>query len=638
MRGLYGKFGLAVLCVGLAGWAALALAQSTPGRLPSADSQPADPIPLQVPDSGPVLVPTSGQAPAPSVPLPSAPVPSVPLPPAPNPPLPGVPFPAAPNMPQAVPSPAVPLQVPGQPTQPVPLPSGPLPSVPLPGTPLTTPAMPQPPQAEAPRTGRLLIEGVQRVGTGVIEEPVPQSIPGQTPENPTGRQEPAVSLEWVGPPVAKVGQPADFSLVVRNACNIPVQQVMVRVRIPQGMNLAAAEPKAVTENNVLMWELGTMQPKQERNLQMKLLPETKGDVGCQAWVTFTGASTMRVRVREPKLLLKAAAPDKVLIGDAAAFSLTVSNPGDGPAELVKVKANLSDGLEHARGKMVEFDVGNLAPGETRSVQLICTTKTGGLQKCEAVAEADGGLRSQDQAAVNVIMPRLDIEANGPKLRYLDRKATYTFKVTNPGDAPALNVMVTDLVPPGFKFVAASDGGRHDFATRTVSWFLGEVGPGQAREVKLDVVAVNPGEHKHRASAQAARGLKVETEVQTRVEGLSALLLEVIDVEDPVEVGADTSYEIRVTNTGSKTETDIRLSCLIPDKMEFKGAQGATSFHLEGKTVVFDPLPKLAPRADAIYRINVKGISAGDVRFKAQITSTNLMEPVMETEATRIYDD
>ena len=102
-----------------------------------------------------------------------------------------------------------------------------------------------------------------------------------------------------------------------------------------------------------------------------------------------------------------------------------------------------------------------------------------------------------------------------------------------------------------------------------------------------------------------RGLKAENEAMTRVEGLSALLLEVVDTQDPIEVGADTSYEIRITNTGTKTETDVRLACTIPDQMQLKLAQGPVRFQEQGKMVVFEPLPKLAPRADAIYRIFVK---------------------------------
>jgi uncharacterized repeat protein (TIGR01451 family) len=460
-----------------------------------------------------------------------------------------------------------------------------------------------------------------------------------TAENPTGRQEPAVSLEWVGSGIAKVSQAADYSLVIRNTCNIPVQQVAVRVRVPAGLSVQGTEPKAMSDaGGILIWELGTLMAKQERVVQLKFQADVKGDVTPQAWVTFTGSSVLRIRVREPKIALKCSVSEKVLVGDPAAFTLTVSNPGDGSADHVKIKANLSDGLEHARGNKIDFDIGNLAPGESRNVTLLCATRTGGTQRCEAFADAEGGLSAKDTASLNVIMPRLDLALVGPHLRYLDRKAIYTLKVTNPGDAPATNVTVADMVPAGFKVLAASDGGRHDFQTRTVSWFLGEVGPGQTREVKLEVQAINPGDHKHKATAVGARGLRAESELMTRVEGLAALLVEMVDTEDPIEAGGDTAYEVRITNTGSKTETDIKLIATVPEKMQFKNCQGPVRYREEGKTIVFEPIEKLAPRADAIFRINVKALEAGTVRFKIQVTSTNLTDPVIKMEATRIYAD
>ena len=226
-----------------------------------------------------------------------------------------------------------------------------------------------------------------------------------------------MSLEWIGPPVTKLGRPADYTLAVRNVCNSSVQHVMVRVRLPQGMNVALTEPKAAAENNTLVWDLGVMSPKQERNLQMRLLPDSKGNLGCQASVTFTGSSAMKIRVCEPKLSLKMQSVEKVLIGDTTTFMLAVTNPGDGPTEQVKITADLSNGLEHANGKKAVFDVGTLAPGETRTMQIACATKAGGVQVCDAVAVAEGDLRAEDKANVNVMMPKLYVEVNGPKLRY-----------------------------------------------------------------------------------------------------------------------------------------------------------------------------------------------------------------------------
>jgi uncharacterized repeat protein (TIGR01451 family) len=468
------------------------------------------------------------------------------------------------------------------------------------------------------------------------EERAPQSaLPAEDLSN---RQEPAVSVQWVGPTATKLNQPNVYNLVVRNICTIPVQQVMVRVRIPGNLSCGDTEPKAVAEGNVLVWELGALQPKEEKVLRMKLLAERKGEASPQAWVTFTGSSVLHIKVREPKLVLKVQGPPKLLLGETAAFQLEVSNPGDGSSDQVKIHANLSEGLECPRGNKIDFEVGNLAAGETRTVTVMCITKRGGTQKCSAVAEAEGGLHTQEAAQVNVTMPRLELQLAGPGLRYLGRKAMYAFKVSNPGDAPATNVTLNDVVPEGFKVLAASDGGRHDFSAHTVSWFLGDIKPGETREVKLEVQAINPGEFTHKVAVVGAHNLSAQSELATRIEGLSALMLEMVDTEDPIEVSSETSYEVRISNTGSKVETNIKLVATIPDKMEFKSATGPARFHEEGKLIVFEPLEKLTPRADAVFRINVRAIDQGIVRFKIQMTSTNLTEPVIKMEATRIYSD
>src|SRR5437660_11718966 len=117
------------------------------------------------------------------------------------------------------------------------------------------------------------------------------------------------------------------------------------------------------------------------------------------------------------------------MGDLATLTLTVSNPGDGAADHVKVQAILPEGLEHTRGKQVEMDLGNLVPNESRTVQLVCATRAGGIQACQFVAVAEGNLSAQDKVQVDIILPRIEIAATGPKLRYLDRPAVYPFQVT-----------------------------------------------------------------------------------------------------------------------------------------------------------------------------------------------------------------
>jgi uncharacterized repeat protein (TIGR01451 family) len=456
-----------------------------------------------------------------------------------------------------------------------------------------------------------------------------------------GRQEPAVSLEWQAPPIVKLGQPVTFNILVKNISTTPVQQVVVRTRIPVGVAVQATEPKAVQEVSVLIWDLGTLTSRQERKLSLQLLPQMKGDLPCEALVSFTGSSTTHIRIREPKLLVKVSGPDKVLLGDSATMMLTVQNTGDGPAENVKIRTMLSPGLEHtASSRGIEIAMGGLGPNASRTVQMVCATKNSGIQTCQAFATADGNLKAQATATLEVNLPRLDLAVNGPRLRYLDRHAVYVFKVANPGSLPASNVTVSDQIPEGFKFLSASDGGQHDPATRTASWFIGDLPPGQSRQVSMELVATNTGEQHHRAHVAAARGLKNDAEIVTRVEALSALMMEVTALDNPVEVGADTAYEIRVTNSGSRTESNLQLTCSLPEHMQLRGAQCTANcrFQVQGREIVFEPLPRLAPRGDAVYRVNVRGLAAGDLRFRARISADGMTTPVVKEEVTKVYSD
>ena len=67
--------------------------------------------------------------------------------------------------------------------------------------------------------------------------------------------------------------------------------------------------------------------------------------------------------------------------------------------------------------------------------------------------------------------------------------TYTIAWKVSGNEPADNVVLTDPIPFGTKFVSASDGGAYDPATNTVTWALGNKLPGDAGSVTL-VVKVN----------------------------------------------------------------------------------------------------------------------------------------------------
>ena len=131
------------------------------------------------------------------------------------------------------------------------------------------------------------------------------------------------------------------------------------------------------------------------------------------------------------------------------------------------------------------------------------------------------------------------------------------------------MILSQVVPVGFKFQNASSPGRYDEVTRTVTWVLNDVLPGQNRELTLELVPTQSGDHKLVAQVNSARGLKSEAEIRTHVEGLSSVEVEITNLDNAVEVGTESAFEIKVTNTGTKMETNLQLVCELADQLEFR---------------------------------------------------------------------
>ena len=70
-------------------------------------------------------------------------------------------------------------------------------------------------------------------------------------------------------------------------------EVVLRSRIPSGAAVKATEPKATPEGDILVWNLGNLDPRQEKRIDLHLVPSARGSLPCHAFVTFTGSSTAR---------------------------------------------------------------------------------------------------------------------------------------------------------------------------------------------------------------------------------------------------------------------------------------------------------------------------------------------------------
>jgi uncharacterized repeat protein (TIGR01451 family) len=297
-----------------------------------------------------------------------------------------------------------------------------------------------------------------------------------------------------------------------------------------------------------------------------------------------------------------------------------------------------EGLKHPSGSELEFDVGTLKPGESRELELSLLAAAAGPVTNIVSAQAEANLQAEARAELEVIAPELQVSMAGSKKRYLERNATYNFSVSNPGTAAAKDIELVAVLPKELKFVEANNGGQFDAATHSVYWSLEELPPQETGTVTLTTLPMQPGETKLLVKGTAKQGLADEREETVSIAGLAAINFQLSDVNDPIEAGGQTSYEVRVTNQGSKAASNVRVVALLPREMKAISAEGPVHYTIEGGRVVFEPLKQLAPKADTSYTIKVQALEPGDLRLRVQITTDEIREPITKDESTRVFGD
>jgi uncharacterized repeat protein (TIGR01451 family) len=454
-----------------------------------------------------------------------------------------------------------------------------------------------------------------------------------------GTQVPSVAIEKFAPAEIQVGKSATFEIRVRNTGQVAAHDVVVTDQVPRGTKLEATSPEAqVAADGSVAWQLGAMQPGDEVVLSMQVLPEQEGEIGSVAQLTFAGRATARSVCTRPMVSIEHTAPKQVLIGETVRLGITISNPGTGAATGVIVEEDVPEGLTHVAGSELEYEIGTLRPSETRQLELQLTADKPGLIENMVTVRGEGNLLAQHKVQIEVIAPQLEVAVSGPKKRYLERQATYTLSIANPGTAAARSVELAAFLPKGMKFFSTDAEGRYDPAQHAVFWSLEELPANKSGSVNLVAVPIETGEQRLRVEGKADLGLTAASEQAVQVEARSELVFDIVDVNDPIEVGTDTTYEVRVANNGTRPATAVELAAGFPPEIKPTTAEGHSRGVVKGQQVTFEPVGRINPGEEIVFRIHAQGAAEGDHVIAVQIRSAEFPTPVTREESTRVYVD
>lgn len=448
-----------------------------------------------------------------------------------------------------------------------------------------------------------------------------------------------IFIEKEVPAEVRAGQLFNYSINVTNVTDMNIKDVELIETTSYKFKVKNSIPrmKDNIREGAARWFIGNLGPGETKVIRITGVAMETGEIPfCTDIAYKLPPFCVTTTVVEPKLNLTKRMPSEVMMCDTIPVTFVVSNTGTGVARDVQIKETLPSGLSTVTGETnVIQEVGALRSGESREVSLTLKPGKTGRYTNTATATAEGGLSSKSNAAtVSVRKPVLAITKTGPDKRFIGRKITYDIVVNNKGDGPAVSTVIEDIIPDEASFVSASD--RGSLIGRNVSWDLGTLQPQDSKKVRVTLRAESKGRVTNRAMVKAVCAEPVSASAITEILGIPAILLEVIDTLDPIEVNETEAYVITVTNQGSDVSTNIKITCTLEDSMQYVSSTGPTKGIVEGKKITFDPLPTLAPKVQARWKVIIKALSSGDVRFRVNMIEDCLDRPVEETEATNFY--
>jgi uncharacterized repeat protein (TIGR01451 family) len=463
----------------------------------------------------------------------------------------------------------------------------------------------------------------------------PCNVAGQT--KATGQYPGAgeVKLEKIVPEFVYLNNEFTYRIEATNVGTAALQNVVVTDTIAPNVKVISTDPQAKIADNTAKWAIGSLNAGEKKVMTVKGVATGPATISGCAAVTYDKSLCAEIKVLEPKVVAVVAAPKEVLLCDDIPVEYTVTNSGNAEICAATLAAVVPAGIKPAdSAQKTSFEMPRILPGKSQKVTMVAKAMKPGQYTFGGNLEADGGIKAQaNTVTVNVVNCDLKVETSAPDMRYIGRSAKIDVKVTNAGTGVARDTAVVTTAKGGV-LGGASDGGV--VAGDKVTWKVGALKPGESRSMSVNLSSAAVSEASIASAASAYCCPAVTATAQTKFAGISAILLEVIDVSDPIEIGAEETYVITVTNQGSAADKNIKVICKLDGNMQYVSSSGPTAGSAREGAVEFAPLASLAAGQKATWKVVVKATAAADARFYTQLNSDMLTSIVSETESTHFY--
>ena len=370
------------------------------------------------------------------------------------------------------------------------------------------------------------------------------------------------------------GENVAYTIVVSNDGISDAKQVVITDTLAKGLKFIGANYNGVydKDTHTVTW---TLDIDAGKTVELKV-NVTVEDYGVLVNKVTVGDKTSLVDIAVPEII-----PDKTAnvtdanFGDNVTYTVTVTNDGDVDASQVVIVDQLGNGLKYVsssdggvwdeKTNTVTWIV-DLAAGETKTLNVVATVVGyGNVTNSLAV----GNKTSKINVNVPEITPNKTVDNKNPNF---GDNVTYTIVVSNDGAADAKNVVVKDILAPGFKFIEANYGGVYDELTRTVTWIV-------------DVNAKNHVDLTVKVKVEDYGVLNNNVTIGNKTSSVNITVPEIIpnktaDIENP-NFGDEVTYTVNVTNAGKVNANNVVVHDVLGEGLELISADGG----------VYDPITR-----------------------------------------------
>lgn len=471
---------------------------------------------------------------------------------------------------------------------------------------------------------------------------------------PTGdRSTSAMYVEKIVPERVLAGEPFDTVYKLTNLTPLTLQEVVLTDSCIKNENfrLESSSPAPTSDaSGEMVWVIGELAPRATREIRISGVASDEGVLKSCGKVTFQPYVCETVEVVRPAISLTKIMPEESNGCELIPVKLVVKNDGSSVLTGVKVTDALPTGMvvpgsEIGSGKLVmDFDAGTLAPGQSKEFTFNAQAVRKGTFTNPAKVTTAEGVEASTEATVNVRVPQLSVVCETPRMRemtqwgglrftqFIGRPFEVCWSVENTGDAPATGVKLDVTLPAG---LTLQPGGTATLAGNVASWNIGAIAPGASKKVCGTFTAAVSGELSLNASVAGVCAKPATTSCGVTIQGVNAILTEVVDDPDPIQVGEQTTYTIRVTNQGGGLDlTDLAIVANFPAGIDPVSASNGGA--ISGKKVTWPVVSAVPTREAVTYTVVGRAVAEGDSRLQVEVTTAGRQSPIVELESTTVY--